>query len=319
MISKQDIVDAHERIKHYIHRTPVLTSSSLDELTGCSIYFKCENFQKIGAFKMRGAMNTILSLPPQSLAKGVATHSSGNHAQAVARAAQIMNTKAYIVMPTTAAGVKKKAVLGYGASIFDCEPTQAARESTLIEVIKRTNAREIHPFNDDDVITGQATAAKELIEDIDSLDMIIAPVGGGGLLSGTSLSAYYFSPSTVVIGAEPAGADDAFRAMQSGKIEVSQASTIADGLLTSLGTKTFPIIRDHVKEVITVTDEEIIKAMKTVWERMKIVIEPSAAVPIAALFKEREKFSIRRVGIIVSGGNVDMEKALALFSSIATN
>lgn len=308
MISKSDIEQAHERIRNYIHRTPVLTSASVDEIAGCSLFFKCENFQKVGAFKARGAMNAALSLSPEQLAKGLATHSSGNHAQALARAAQILGVKSYIVMPRTAPEIKKRGVRGYGGEIFECEPTLQARESTLAEVIAKTGASEIHPFNNYEVITGQATAAKELLEEIGDLHIVMAPVGGGGLLSGTALTAKYFSPKTIVIAGEPEGSDDAYRSLKSGKIEQAQSNTIADGLLTTLGDKTFPIIRDHVKEIITVTDEEIIAALRLTWERLKIIIEPSCAVPFAAVLKSPEKFKGKRVGVILSGGNVDLDK-----------
>jgi len=313
-ITKEIIEQAHQRIKPYIHRTPVISSTGINELAGCKIYFKCENFQKIGAFKARGAMNAALSLSTENLDKGLATHSSGNHAQALARAAKLLGVPAYIVMPSTAPAVKKRGVKGFQGQIFECEPTLQARETTLAEVIKKTNATEIHPFNNYDVIAGQATAAKELIEDTDKLDFILAPVGGGGLLSGTLLAAKYFSPGTQVIAGEPEGADDAYRSVKSGKIEPSQATSVADGLLTSLGDKTFPIIRDHVKEIITVSDAEIISAMRLIWERMKIIVEPSCAVPLAALLKEKKKFSGKKVGIILSGGNVDLERALKLFA-----
>jgi threonine dehydratase len=312
---KSDIEQAHERIKPYIHHTPVLTSGSINEIADCSIYFKCENFQKIGAFKARGAMNAILSLSPEDRAKGVATHSSGNHAQALARAAKLMSVKSYIVMPRTAPDIKKKGVLAFGGEIFECEPTLAARESTLADVVKKTGATEIHPFNNYDVITGQATAAKELFEEVHVLDFILAPVGGGGLLSGTALATKYYSPETTVIGAEPAGSDDAYRSMQTGKIEQAQSDSIADGLLTTLGDKTFPIIRENVKEIITVTDAEIISAMRLIWERLKIIVEPSCAVPFAAVLKEKTKFKSKRVGMILSGGNVDMERAMKLFAT----
>jgi threonine dehydratase len=311
---KQAIIEAHGRIKPYIHRTPVMTSQSIDQIAGCSIFFKCENLQHVGAFKARGAMNAALSLSAEDRAKGVATHSSGNHAQALARAAEILGTRSYIVMPRTAPEIKKKGVREYGGEIFECEPTLQARETTLKEVIRKTGATEIHPFNNYNVITGQATAAKELFEEVNNLNYIIAPVGGGGLLSGVSLATKFFSPQTVVMAGEPAGADDAFRSMQSGKIETSQASTIADGLLTSLGDKTFPIIKENVKEIITVTDEEIISAMRMVWERLKIIVETSGVVPFAALLKAKEKFRGKRVGIIFSGGNVDLEKVGKLFS-----
>lgn len=309
---KQTISEAHERIKTYISHTPVMTSQSVNERAGCNVFFKCENFQKVGAFKARGAMNAALSLSPEQRAKGLATHSSGNHAQAIARAAKILGIKSYIVMPRTAPEIKKRGVLGYGGEIFECEPTLQAREATLAEVIKKTGATEIHPFNNYDVIAGQATAAKEFFEEVGPLDVIMAPVGGGGLLSGTALAAKYFSPNTLVIAGEPTGSDDAYRSLKSGKIEQAQSNTIADGLLTSLGDKTFPIIQENVKEIITVTDDEIIDALRLVWERMKIIIEPSCAVPLAALLKEKERFTGKRVGIILSGGNVDLERVLML-------
>jgi len=311
---KASIEKAHERIKDYIHHTPVLTSGSIDEIAGCSIFFKAENFQKIGAFKARGAMNASLSLSPSELAKGVSTHSSGNHAQALARAAKILGVKSYIVMPRTAPDVKKKGVRAFGGEIFECEPTLEARESTLAEVVKKTGATEIHPFNNYDVIAGQATAARELFEEAGPLDFIVVPVGGGGLLSGTALAAKYFSPETQVIAGEPAGADDAFRSLQSGKIEPSQSNSVADGLLTSLGDKTFPLIKQYVKEVITVSDKEIVEAMRLIWERLKIIVEPSCAVPFAAVLKNKAKFEGKRVGIILSGGNVDLARAFKLFS-----
>ena len=233
-------------------------------------------------------MNAALSLSPEELVKGIGTHSSGNHAQAISRAAKILNTKSYIVMPRNAPLIKKKGVEGYGGKIFECEPNLQSRETTLAEVIRQTGATEIHPFDNYDVITGQATAAKELFEDVQHLDFVLTPVGGGGLLSGTSLAAKYFSPSTKVIAGEPSGADDAYRSMQTGKIEASQSNSVADGLLTSLSQKTFSIIRENVMEIITVSDEEILKAMRLLWERMKIIVEPSGAVPFAALLKKKE-------------------------------
>lgn len=310
--TRQEIEAAHNRVKPYIHQTPVMTSHGIDEMVGAQLFFKCENLQKIGAFKARGAMNAVLTLSPEDLVKGVATHSSGNHAQALARAAKIMNTKAYIVMPRTSPEVKKRGVRGFDGEIFECEPTLAARESTLADVIGKTGATEIHPFNNYAVIAGQATAAKELLEEVGKLDVIIAPVGGGGLLSGVALAVGYFSPETSVIAAEPAGADDAFRSMQSGKIEPSQSNSIADGLLTSLGDKTFPIIRQRVKEVITVSDDEIVAAMRLVWERLKIIVEPSGVVPLAAALKAKDNLKGKRIGIIFSGGNVDLERAFKL-------
>lgn len=315
--TKEDILKAHERIKPYIHRTPVLTSGSIDEVADAQIFFKAENFQKIGAFKARGAMNAALSLSPEDLKKGVATHSSGNHAQALARAARILETPSYIVMPRTAPEIKKKGVRAFGGEIFECEPTLEAREAMLAEVIKKTGATEIHPFNNYDVMAGQATAAKELFEEVNDLNVIIAPVGGGGLLSGTALATKFFSPNTLVLAGEPEGADDTYRSIKSGKIEPSQANSVADGLLTSLGDKTFPLIREMVKEVIVVSDKEIVQAMQMIWERLKIIVEPSCAVPFAAILKEKPRFRGQKVGIILSGGNVDLARAFKLFSEFA--
>jgi len=308
-ITGQHIKEAHERIKPFIHKTPVLTSQTINTLTGAEVFFKCENLQKIGAFKIRGGMNAVLSLPKEKQQKGIATHSSGNHAQAIAYAAREVGTKAYIVMPDNSPQVKVDAVKGYGAEIFFCEPNQQAREKKLQEVVGKTGAEFIHPYNNNAVITGQATCAKEIIEEISDLDCIIAPVGGGGLLSGTALSAHYFSPSTWVYAAEPEGAADAVLSFKSDKIEKAPfVKTIADGLQTTLGDKTFPVIKEYVKDILTVSDEEIIAAMKLVYERMKIVIEPSAAVTLAALIKHKSLFAGKRVAVIFSGGNVELKK-----------
>ena len=301
------IKEAHERIAPHIQRTPVLTSKSIDVISGASIYFKCENFQKIGAFKARGATNAILQLPKDT--ETVATHSSGNHAQAVAYAAKLRGMQAKIVMPKTAPKVKVKAVKGYGAEVIFCEPNQQAREDTLKNIVERTGAAFIHPYDNESVICGQASAAKELIEDTPSLDFILAPVGGGGLLAGTALSTHYLSPKTQVIAGEPTGADDAYRSLAAGKILPSnKPNTIADGLLTSLGQHNFPIIQKLVKEIVTVNDEEIIAAMRLIWERMKIIIEPSCAVPLAVVLQQKGKFLNKTIGIILTGGNVDLEK-----------
>ena len=309
-ITPETIQNAHQRIRPYIHQTPVLQSRQLNELTGAKIYFKCENMQKVGAFKMRGAANAVFALKPEESQKGVATHSSGNHAQALALAARLAGVKAYIVMPKTAPKVKVAAVEGYGAEIIFCEPTLQARESTLQEVVARTGATFVHPYNDDRVIVGQATAAKELFEQVKSpLDIVLTPVGGGGLLSGTVLAARCFSPATKVWAGEPAGADDAYRSLQEGKIVPQTGpNTLADGLLTSLGDKTFAIISKGVEQIITVSEEEIIEAMRFLWERMKLVVEPSGAVPLAAALKEKEVLEGKQVGIIISGGNVDLGK-----------
>lgn len=314
-ITRETISDAHDRIRPYVVRTPVISSSFINDLAGCEVFFKCENLQHIGAFKARGAMNAALSLSAEELEKGIATHSSGNHAQAIARAARILNTEALIVMPKTAPAIKKRGVLELGGKIFECEPTLEARESTLREVIQRTGATEIHPFNNYDVIAGQATAAKELFEE-QEIDYLVAPVGGGGLISGTCLAALHFSPNTRVIAAEPEGADDAYRSLKTGNIERSQAQSIADGLLTSLGDKTFPIIREHISQIITVSDTETIAAMKTSWERLKLLVETSGAVPLGAVIKSKSLFEGKRIGIIISGGNVDLERAFDLFNPL---
>ncbi|MFZ6665359.1 pyridoxal-phosphate dependent enzyme [Peijinzhouia sedimentorum] len=309
MISLQDIQEAHARIAPMIHKTPVLTSESLNKIAGCEVFFKCENFQKVGAFKMRGAANAVSLLSDDEASKGVATHSSGNHAAALAKAAQTRGIKAYIVMPRTAPTIKKKAVAGYGAEIVECEPTLQARESTLADIVAKTGATFVPPYNDYAVITGQATCALELLQQVPNLDIAMAPVGGGGLLAGTALSVHYISPNTRIIAGEPAGADDAFRSLEAGKIiPIENPKTIADGLLTSLGDKTFPIIQKYVEQIIRVEDAEIIAAMRMIWERMKIIIEPSCAVPFAAVLKEPDTFKNKRVGIILTGGNVDLEK-----------
>jgi threonine dehydratase len=303
-----DIRDSHQLIQPLIHRTPVLTCQSIDAMAGASLYFKCENFQKIGAFKMRGAANAALRLSPEARVRGLATHSSGNHAQAVARAARELGVPAYIVMPDNAPAVKVAATQGYGAEVIFCESTPEAREATLNEVVARTGAYFIHPFNDYNVIAGQATAALELMEDTPgTLDIVMAPVGGGGLLSGTALATHYLSPGTQVIAGEPLLVDDAYRSFHSGQIEYNTTTaTIADGLRTPLGPKTFAIIRDHVQDILTVDEAAILHAMRTVWERMKIIIEPSCAVPLAAVFTYPECFRGQRVGIILTGGNVDL-------------
>ena len=308
--SKEDIIQAHQLIAPYIHRTPVLTSQFLNELTESELFFKCENFQKIGAFKARGGLNAVLSLNENERGNGVATHSSGNHAQAIAFAAAMVGIKAHIVMPDNSPLVKIKAVEGYGATITFCKNTPEERESTVQKIVAETGASFVHPFNNYQVITGQATAAKELIEDVSShLDVIIAPVGGGGLLSGTSLSAHYFSPETKVYAGEPEGAADAVLSFRSDKIErAPYINTIADGLLTYLGDKTFPIIKEHVEDILTVSDEEIITAMRYLWERMKIVVEPSGAVSLAAVIKNKALFKGKKIGVIISGGNVDLGK-----------
>jgi len=307
-INKDTIIEAHQRIKPHIHRTPILKSSQINSLFGCNIHFKCENFQKVGAFKSRGAINAIFSLNEAEKNNGVCTHSSGNHAQALARAAKIANIPAYIVMPNNSPKVKIDAVRNYGAEITFCEPNLAAREYTLETIIKQNKSIFIHPFNNWKVITGQATAAKELIEEHDNLDIIIAPVGGGGLLSGTALSTNYFSRNTLVFGAEPEKANDAFWSLKKGEIVPSNnPNTICDGLLTSLGDKTFSIISKYVDKIITCKEETIVAAMKLIYERMKIVIEPSSAVALAIIMENKNSFKNKNIGIILSGGNVDLD------------
>jgi threonine dehydratase len=304
---KSDILTSYYRIRDKIHRTPVFTSCFLNMFTGCNLYFKCENFQKVGAFKARGATNASLSLSKSQLGKGIATHSSGNHAQALAYAANLLNIKAYVIMPRNAPVIKINAVKSYGADIIFCEPTLDSRERELNRIVDQTGAHFVHPYNDYDVIAGQATAALELFEQAPSLDAVITPVGGGGLLSGTSLVRNYFSASTKIYAGEPAGASDAFLSLRENRIiPPHHPDTIADGLLTSLGTRTFPIIRDNVERIILVSDEEIIQAMRMIWERMKIVVEPSAAVSLAALIKEKNHFQNCNIGLILSGGNVDI-------------
>jgi threonine dehydratase len=303
-----DIKEAAARIDPFIHRTPLLTNVSINHLLDTNIYFKCENFQKGGAFKYRGATNAVFSLTEEEAQKGVATHSSGNHAAALTLAARQRGIKAYIVMPRTAPAVKIKAVETYGAEIIFCEPTLRAREENLEKVIRQTQAMFIHPYNDYRIICGQATACLEMLEDNESLDIIIAPVGGGGLLSGTALCTAYISPDTIVLGSEPEGADDAFRSMQQKRIIPSvKPKTIADGLLTSLGTLTFPIIMRYVNRIFTTNDQYIIEAMRLIWERMKLVVEPSAAVTLAILMAHKNIARNKKIGIILSGGNIDLD------------
>lgn len=304
-----DIEQAAKRIKPYAHHTPVLTCTSLNRMVEATLFFKCENFQKAGAFKFRGACNAVFSLSEDEAKCGVATHSSGNHAAALALAARLRGVEAKIVMPKTAAAIKKTAVAGYGGTIIYCEPTQEARESTLAQVVQETGATFIHPYNDRRVISGQGTAALELLREVPELDVVMVPVGGGGLLSGTAISTAALFRNTRVIAAEPAGADDAYRSFQSGSIIPSvNPQTIADGLLTSLGELTFAVIQRHVEQIVTVSEETIVRAMRHVWERMKIIIEPSAAVPFGALLEKRLDLTGKRVGIVLSGGNVDLDR-----------
>jgi len=306
-MNKQTLQDTANRIKNYIHRTPVLSSTMLNEIAGASVYFKCENFQRMGAFKMRGAANAILNLSEADRNKGVVTHSSGNFGQAVALAAKSLGVKAYIVMPSSAPAVKQTAVKGYGGLVTISAPTLEAREAESQKIIDATGATFLHPSNDLDVILGQGTAAIELLEDQPELDVLMTPVGGGGLVAGTALAGHFFGKSCITIGGEPFEADDAYRSLISGKIETNESvNTIADGLRTNLGDINFPIIQQYVDSIIRVEEKEIIAALRLIWERMKIIIEPSCAVPFAALLREKERFAGKQVGIIISGGNVDL-------------
>ncbi len=306
---KQELLDCHSRIKPHIHRTAVLTSGILNEMSGAELYFKCENFQRMGAYKIRGATNAIMLLPENDRKKGVVTHSSGNFAQALSLAAKNLGIQAHIVMPSNAPKVKRDAVEYYGGNIVLCKPTIDARISMADKIIKETGATFIHPSNDLNVIIGQGTAAKELLEDYPDLNFLIAPVGGGGLIAGSALAAYHFGKSCKVYGGEPFEADDAFRSFYSGKIETNKTTnTIADGLKTVLGDKTFPIIRKYVSDIFRVSEKEIIDAMYLIWERLKIVVEPSSAVAFAAILKEKKHFKNQKVGILISGGNVDLKK-----------
>jgi threonine dehydratase len=308
-ITKEAVELAAKTIEPFIHRTPVLTSKSINELTGIDFYFKCENFQKIGAFKIRGGMNATLSLSPEQLKNGIATHSSGNHAQALAYASKTLGIQAYIVMPKSSPQVKVDAVRGYGAEVIICESNQAAREAALEKIVTETGAEFIHPYDDYRVITGQATCVKELIEEVPDLEIVITPVGGGGLLSGTCLGAQFFKPGLKVYGGEPEGAADAVLSIQSGKVEKAPfINTIADGLLTTLSEQTLGIIKEHVTDILLVSEEEIIAALRLIYERMKIIVEPSCVVPFAAAMRNAHLFKGKKVGIILTGGNVDLTK-----------
>lgn len=314
-LTLDDVRSAAKRIAGFAHRTPVVTCRTIDELAGCRVFFKCEHFQKVGAFKFRGAYNAVAKLTDSTAEHGVVTHSSGNHAQALALAAKMRGIPAYIVMPRTASPVKRAGVEGYGAEVILCEPTQAAREATAAEVEARTGATFIHPYNNLDVMAGQGTAAIELCEQAKELgtelDAIISPVGGGGLLSGTCVAAKGINPTMRVFAGEPSGADDAARSMAAGQlIPQTGPNTIADGLLTSLGDLTWPIIRDNVEAIITVSDEQIVAAMRLLWERAKLLIEPSSAVVLAAILEDRfrQRTPVNAIGAILSGGNVNLDK-----------
>jgi threonine dehydratase len=313
--TKQDLLDARSRISAIVHRTPVLTSTTFNQLAGAEISFKCENFQRMGAYKMRGASHALSRLTEEQLAKGVVTHSSGNFAQAIALAAKLSDVNAIIVMPENAPNVKVEAVRGYGAEIVFSGPKPADREEAVNGVISNTGMTFVHPSNDLQVILGNSTCAQELIEEVPNLDIIIAPVGGGGLLAGTALAGHWFSPGTQVWAAEPANVDDAFRSLKSGHIETNtRTDTIADGLRTNLGDINFPIIKELVSKVLLVSETEIIEAMWWVWERMKIIIEPSSAVAVAAVIRYKDLLEGKRVGVIISGGNADVRQLASIRS-----
>jgi threonine dehydratase len=303
----QELLTIYNRVQPHIHKTPVLSSRLINEIAGCEVYLKCENFQKSGSYKIRGATNAILQLSEEARSRGVVTHSSGNFAQAVSLAAKNLGVPAYIVMPTNAPKAKKAGTIAYEGIITECEPTIEARERESKKIQEEIGAAFLHPSNQLEVIHGQGTTAYELMQQEGDFDYIVAPVGGGGLISGTCLFAQAFSPKTKIIGAEPFEADDAYRSLISGKIETNEtANTIADGLRTNLGNHNFPIIKAYVDQIIRVTEKEIIAAMKLVWERMKIIIEPSSAVSVAAVFQQTELFKDKKVGILISGGNVDV-------------
>ena len=309
MTNKNELIQCHDRIKPFIHDTPVLESSSVNKIIGARLYFKCDNFQKMGAFKMRGAANAILQLSADQKKRGVVTHSSGNFAQALSLAAQSIGIKAYIVMPSNATEIKKIAVKGYGGDLIECEPTLSARGRKSKEIQELTGATFIHPSNDLDVILGQGTACKELLEKYNDLNFIFAPIGGGGLIAGSALAAKYFGTDCKVIGSEPFEVDDAYRSLISGRIEKNNSTnTIADGLKTELGDINFPIIKQEIDQIIRVSEKEIIESMKMIWERLKIVCEPSCAVALAAILKEKKSFQGKKIGVIISGGNVDLSK-----------
>ena len=309
MVTLKDIVAAHDRIAPFIHRTPVLTNKSLNELSGAELYFKCENFQKAGSFKIRGATNTVELLNQNELDRGIATTSSGNHGAALSMAVSRRNGKTKVVMPHNTPKIKVKNVERNGGEVIWCEPDQTSREEVLKDLVAKTGATVVHPYNDERIVMGQGTAGKELIEDHPDLDAIVSPVSGGGLLSGTLLSAQGINPEIKVYGAEPLEADDTFLSLQKGEIVPNKTiNTICDGLRAQIGTITFPIIQSYVEEVITLTEEEIIESMKMIWERMKIVVEPSCSITLAAVLKSRDRFAGKKVGLIISGGNVDLER-----------
>ncbi len=304
-----DMLAAHERIKPHIHRTPVLTSNFLDALTGAKLFFKCENFQKAGVFKARGASNAVFGLPDDMLDKGVATHSSGNHALSLSYAAGRRGIPCTVVMPRTAPQAKKDAVKGYGGRIVECEPSTSSREATFAEVVKETGAEFVHPYNDHRVIAGQGTCSRELIEQAPNLDAVIAPIGGGGMISGTCLTLSNLAPTMEIYAAEPEQADDAYRSFKAGHIIADDApETIADGLKVPLKELTWHFVSNHVTDILTASEQEIVDAMKLIWKRMKFVMEPSSAVPLATILKNKNIFAGKRVGVIITGGNVDLDR-----------
>ncbi len=304
-----DVLVAHDRIRPHVHRTPVLTSSFLDRLTGASLFFKCENLQKAGAFKVRGASNAVFGLSDADAARGVATHSSGNHALSLSYAAGRRGIPCHVVMPRTAPQAKKDAVIGYGGSITECEPSTSSREAVFAEVQARTGADFVHPYNDPRVIAGQATCSRELTEQVGGLDAVIAPIGGGGMVSGTCLTLSTIAPGVEIYAAEPEQADDAARSFRAGHIIADDApNTVADGLKVPLKELTWHFVSRHVTDILTASEQEIIDAMRLIWARMKIVMEPSSAVPLATILKNPETFRGKRVGVIITGGNVDLDK-----------
>lgn len=304
-----DMTAADERIRPYIHRTPVLTSSFINSLAGAELFFKCENFQKAGAFKARGASNAVFGLSDEQAARGVATHSSGNHGTCLSYAAGRRGIPCTVVMPRTAPQAKKDAVRGYGGKVVECEPSTSSREAVFAEVVAETGAEFVHPYNDPRVIAGQATCSKELIEQVDGLDVVIAPIGGGGMVSGTCLTLSNLAPRIKIYAAEPAQADDAYRSFKAGHIIADDApNTVADGLKVPLKELTWHFVRNHVTDILTASEEDIVDAMKLIWKRMKIVMEPSSAVPLATILKNTHVFAGKRVGIIITGGNVDLDK-----------
>lgn len=304
-----DMLAAHDRIKPHIRLTPVRTSDYLNELTGAQLFFKCENFQEPGAFKVRGAANAVFGLDDAQARKGVATHSSGNHASCLSYAAMLRGIPCNVVMPRTAPQAKKDAVRGYGGRVVECEPSTSSREAVFAEVVAETGAEFVHPYNDHRVIAGQGTCSKELIEQVEGLDAVVAPIGGGGMVSGTCLTLSNLAPGVKVYAAEPLQADDAARSFKAGHIIADDApETVADGLKVPLKELTWHFVRNHVTDILTATEDEIVEAMKLIWKRLKIVMEPSSAVPLATILKNPRVFAGRRVGVIVTGGNVDLDK-----------